>query len=93
MEKVILHSTNEDDLVNKIALKVFELLKSSNAKEEVNDSNEEEYLTSTQVIELLKISPVTLWKWKKKGSINEYGIGGKRYFKKSEIDKFLIKVN
>lgn len=47
--------------------------------------SETELLSITQVCELLKISKVTLHKWKKLGKIPYYRISNKIYFKKSEV--------
>lgn len=44
-----------------------------------------EFLTSNEVILWLKISRPTLHRWKEKGILTSYSIGGKILFKKSEI--------
>jgi len=44
-----------------------------------------EFLTSNEVMEWLKISRPTLHRWKEKGVLISYNIGGKILFKKSEI--------
>lgn len=53
----------------------------------------EEPLTRKQVLELLKISSVTLWKWQKSGKIITYGISSRRYYKRSEIMECLTKLS
>jgi len=37
-------------------------------------------------------SSSTLWKWEKEGKIQSYGIGGKRYYKRSELMEALTKL-
>ena len=50
----------------------------------------DEILTPEETAELLRIGTVTLWRWTKNGKIQAHGIGGRTYYKKSEIDKALI---
>lgn len=44
-----------------------------------------EFLTSKEVMVWLKISRQTLHRWKEKGILTAYNVGGKILFKKSEI--------
>ncbi|WP_367755816.1 helix-turn-helix domain-containing protein [Flavobacterium sp. WC2421] len=53
----------------------------------------EEYLTRQDVAKLLKVNISTVSNWKNDGVINAYGIGGRVYYKRSEIDKAMIKIN
>lgn len=53
----------------------------------------EEYLTRQDVAKLLKVNISTVSNWKNEGVINAYGIGGRVYYKRSEIDKAMIKIN
>ncbi|MEN5131124.1 helix-turn-helix domain-containing protein [Elizabethkingia anophelis] len=48
-----------------------------------------EYLTRSEVCELLKINLTTLWRWQKEGMFSSYGIGNRVYFKRSEIETLL----
>jgi excisionase family DNA binding protein len=45
----------------------------------------EELLTPDEAAALLKISKPTLWRWGKSGKLRIYGLGGARYFRKTEI--------
>lgn len=54
--------------------------------------HQEELLTKKQVLDFLKISSVTLWKWQKSGRIVTHGISNRRYFKRSEIMSCLTKL-
>jgi hypothetical protein len=53
---------------------------------------QEELLTRKQVLEFLKISSVTLWKWQKSGKIITHGVSSRRYYKRSEIMNCLTKL-
>lgn len=46
---------------------------------------ETDFLTSNEVMNWLKISRPTLHRWKEKGILTAYNVGGKILFKKSEI--------
>ena len=52
----------------------------------------EQYLTREEVSELLKISLSTIHNWKKRGILHPYQIGGRVYFKASEIESSMIKL-
>lgn len=54
---------------------------------------EEEYLTRAEVSKIYKVSPSTVSNWKKKGVINAYGLGGRVYYKRTEINSSMIKIN
>lgn len=45
----------------------------------------EKLLTRQETAELLKISLTSLWKWTDKGKLRSYGLGNRRYYKKSEV--------
>lgn len=49
------------------------------------DPKEEELLTPQETCKYLKIHETTLWRWTKDGRVICYGIGGSRFYKKSEI--------
>jgi|TARA_R110000796_G_scaffold227444_3_gene344205 hypothetical protein len=51
-----------------------------------------EYISKNEVRGKLASSS-TLWKYEKEGKISVYGIGGKRFYKKSEIEQAFIKLN
>jgi excisionase family DNA binding protein len=54
---------------------------------------EEVYLERKEVCELLKIDLGTLRNWTKKGKLQKYKIGNRVYYKLSQLDKALIKIN
>ncbi|HEY9220361.1 MAG TPA: helix-turn-helix domain-containing protein [Lutibacter sp.] len=45
----------------------------------------EELLTREETCKLLKIDSSTLWAWTNKKKVNAYGIGARRYYKRSEL--------
>jgi hypothetical protein len=45
----------------------------------------EELLTREETCQLLKINSSTLWAWTFKGKVKAYGIGARRYYKRSEL--------
>lgn len=47
--------------------------------------NSEELLTRDQTCEFLKIDSSTLWAWTNKQKVKAYGIGARRYYKRSEL--------
>lgn len=49
--------------------------------------SQEEYLTSTQVCEFLKINQTTLWRWEKREYLKPIYIGGKKRYPRSSIEK------
>lgn len=56
-------------------------LKKDLRTQEAND----ELLTRAEACEFLKIEQTTLWHWTNKGKVQAYGIGNRRYYKRSEL--------
>lgn len=52
----------------------------------------EELMTRNETDEYFKINLTTLWNWTNKGKLISYGIGVRRYYKRSQIEKDLIKL-
>lgn len=48
-------------------------------------TDQPEFITPKEASELLKVSPVTLWRYQKQGKVKCYGIGGRRLYKRDEI--------
>ncbi|APG66319.1 hypothetical protein LPB136_13465 [Tenacibaculum todarodis] len=65
-----------------------ELIEKENIASEKND----EFLTIEQTAIILKVKRQTVYNWKKKGLIQAHSIGGKVYYKKSELLKVPIKL-
>ena len=54
-------------------------------KELQTKKNSEELLTREQTCDFLKIDSSTLWAWTNKQKVKAYGIGARRYYKRSEL--------
>ena len=55
----------------------------------VAESRTEIYLSRTKVMEMLEVSPTTLWRWEKCGYLIPISIGSKRRYRHSDILKIL----
>ncbi len=54
-------------------------------KEIQTKDNSEELLTREETCQFLKIDSSTLWAWTNNGKVKAYGIGARRYYKRSEL--------
>ncbi|GAA4292710.1 helix-turn-helix domain-containing protein [Aestuariibaculum suncheonense] len=45
----------------------------------------EELLTREETCKFLRVDSSTLWAWTNKGKVKAYGIGARRYYKRSEL--------
>ena len=52
----------------------------------------QELLTRTETAKLLKINLSSVHNWTKKGLLKPYGISGKVYYKRSEVESALIEL-
>jgi len=52
----------------------------------------EELMTRDETCQFLKIDSSTLWAWTNNGKVKAYGIGARRYYKKSEIMECLTQL-
>ncbi|UFH45372.1 helix-turn-helix domain-containing protein [Flavobacterium galactosidilyticum] len=52
--------------------------------------NSEELLSRDETCQFLKIDSSTLWAWTNAGKVKAYGIGARRYYKRSELLENLI---
>lgn len=52
----------------------------------------DELLSRSETAKLLKVNLSTLYLWTKKGKLKSYGISGKVYYKRSEIESALIEL-
>ncbi|MFC4412146.1 helix-turn-helix domain-containing protein [Kaistella carnis] len=77
-----------NDLIEKIKEQLIPAIKKE-LSEEFQPKQPTEYLTRSQVCEMLKIDLSTLHRWRKEGALKSYGIGNRVYFKRSEIDHLM----
>lgn len=62
-------------------------------KSEFQPKQPTEYLTRQQVKELLDVDLSTVHNWTKRGKLQAYGIAGRVYYKRSEVDQVLKPIN
>ncbi len=53
-------------------------------------SEHSDLITRDEALKFLHVTAATIWRWEKQGKIQSYGMGGKRYFRKSELEASLI---
>jgi predicted oxidoreductase len=82
-DSIILQNLNTTDLTQLIKDGVKSQLE--DFKETLNTHNPDELLTREQTCTFLQINSTTLWHWSNKGKVKAYGIGNRRYYKKSEL--------
>jgi hypothetical protein len=63
-----------------------------NLKENFLPERPTEYLTRQEVAKMLKVDLSTLHNWHKKGKLVPYGLGGRVYYKRSDLDIAIIKL-
>ena len=70
-----------------------ELVRSSkqNLVQIISDENAEKYFSPKVAAEQLDVDLSTLWRWAKQGYLVPLELGGKRRYRKSDIDKILKK--
>lgn len=54
-------------------------------KKTLNTHNPDELLTREETCKFLQIDSSTLWHWTNKSKVKAYGIGNRRYYKKTEL--------
>ena len=66
---------------------IKESLKSQlkNLKSEFIQNDPDELLTREETCKYFQIDSSTLWHWTNKGKVTAYGIGNRRYYKKTEL--------
>jgi hypothetical protein len=82
-DSILLQNLNTADLTQLIKDGVKSQLK--DFKETFNTHNPDELLTRTETCKFLQIDSSTLWHWTNKGKVIAYGIGNRRYYKKTEL--------
>ncbi len=89
MQNVILSPIDTDILIHRIAERTVELLKREKTQQPIPEQSDD-LLTREEAMQYLRITGATLWRYEKQDKIQSIGIGGKRYFRKSDLDKSLI---
>ena len=61
-------------------------------KKDFQPKQPSEYLTRNEVAEMLKIDLSSVHNWTKKGRLKAYGIGGRVYYKRDEVENSIIEL-
>ena len=77
----------QDTITETLKAQLDELKKNFQPKEPT------EYLTRQEVSKMFSIDLSTVHNWTKKGKLIPYCLGGRIYYKRSEIETALIKIN
>ena len=89
MSNLVLSPIDPDQLISKIVEKVTEnVLEAIEAQENDPDELFSEFIPKSEVRAKFASSS-TLWNWEKQGKIKSYGIGGKRFYKRSELESLI----
>ena len=81
---VQLSSEDLTELINESLKSQLEDLKS-----EFIQNDPDKLLTREEACEYFQIDSSTLWHWTNKGKVTAYGIGNRRYYKRSELNESL----
>ena len=94
MEQMIFSQINSQSLIEQIVEQVTaNVLEAIQSKEEnVQPDVFDEYIPKTEVRGVLASSS-TLWNWENKGKLKLYAIGGKRFYKRTDIEALFTEVN
>ena len=55
----------------------------------IADQNAETYLSREKVMEIFGVGQTTMWRWQKIGYLVPINVGGKRRYRKSDINRIL----
>ena len=91
MERVQFISVTPDQLQSAIIEGVKTQLQ--DLKKHFQPKEPTEYLTRSELAELLSVDLSTIHNYTKKGLLISYGISGRVYYKRAEVDQALIKLN
>ena len=93
MEQMIFSQINSQSLIEQIVEQVTaNVLEAIQSKEEnVQPDVFDEYIPKTEVRGKLASSS-TLWNWENKGKLKLYAIGGKRFYKRTDVEALFTEV-
>ena len=81
---IILESLTVEQLQQLIGTSVRESI-SELQKQLKTQTDNEALMTREETCQFLKVDSSTLWAWTNQGKVRSYGIGARRYYKKSEL--------
>lgn len=94
MTNLVLSPIDPQILINKIAEKVTaNILEAIQTKQQpkAKASPLDDFIPKTEIRGKLASSS-TLWKYEKEGKLKLYGIGGKRYYKRADIEALFVEI-
>jgi hypothetical protein len=83
--------TSPEEMENRIFNRVKSEFES--IKKEFQPKQPTEFLTRQQVKELLDVDLSTVHNWTKRGKLQAYGIAGRVYYKRAEVEQALKPIN
>jgi excisionase family DNA binding protein len=85
---------DSEEFESRIELKLhrFESSLISKLKKEFQPKKPEEFLTRSEASALLKVTVTTLDRWTDQGKLQRYGLGNRILYKRSEIEKSIIRL-
>lgn len=88
-QSTILHNVTSEQITS-----LFEGLQKqlTDLKNNFEPKTPNEYLTRTELANLLKCDLSTIHNWCKKGKLTPYGIGNRVYFLRSEVESKIIPI-
>ena len=93
MEQMIFSQINSQSLIEQIVeqvtAKVLEAVQANEA--DVQPDIFDKYIPKTEIRGVLA-SNSTLWKWENEGKLKLYAIGGKRFYKRVDIENLFTEV-
>ena len=81
---ILLQELTDEELQQLIGTSVKNGISELHKELETKNYNEE-LLTREETCQFLKIDSSTLWSYTNKGKVKAYGIGARRYYKRSEL--------
>lgn len=87
---ILLQNVTPEQLQNEIIKGVKNELEQ--LKKDFQPKQPSEYLTRNEVAEMLKIDISSVHNWTKKGKLKAYGIGGRVYYKRDEVENSIIEL-
>ena len=89
IKNIIEQERNVQIVVNASDLKELFLEWEKEKDSQIQAAKEEQYLSPNETVTILGISKPTLWRWEKHDFLVPTKIGGKKYFRKSDVDALL----
>lgn len=91
VNQILLSQITPNELANLISENVKEQIQNlANGLSNQNKPHQNEVVSRKEVAEMFNVSLVTIHDWMNEGILKPYKIGGRTYFKRSELMQLLI---